>query len=318
MKVALIISILLQLAAAIFAIGLTKKTKYNASWILISLAFLIIAFRRFIELLEILKPDLQFEIDFIYQFLGVLVSIMLILGVVFIRKLFIYLQKLDDFRKESERKILDTIMQTEEYERLRFAKDLHDGLGPLLSNIKMSLSAFDKSNMNEFNQHIAETSVSVVDKSISSLKSISNNLSPHILENFGLVSALNGFIENIQKLKLLQIKFNHNLSKIRFSENIEITIYRVIGELINNTIKHAEAKKIFLKMMLENDQLKIIYTDDGVGFSKFQNKETSGMGISNIISRLKTINGNLEIQSQKYNGFLAEITILSVKVLRDE
>ena len=156
MKAALIISIVFQLVAAIIAFSLTRQTKFNISWILISIAFLLIAIRRILDLVPIYYKELQSEIYLIDRILGILTSVLLLAGVIYIRRLFNFLKRIDDIRRESENRVLQAIMQTEEKERRQFAKDLHDGIGPLLSNIKMSVSALDKTQINGFNLTVVD------------------------------------------------------------------------------------------------------------------------------------------------------------------
>jgi len=180
-------------------------------------------------------------------------------------------------------------METEEKERKEFAKDLHDGLGPLLSNIKMSVSAIDKSAINGFNKEVIENIHNLINESIVSLKETSNNLSPHILENFGLTSALNSFIEKINALGGIEISFSNNIENIRFETRTEINLYRVVCELFNNTYKHAKADKVSLLIHYSENRLVAQYFDDGIGFDAEDLRNRTGMGISNMRSRLKTI-----------------------------
>ena len=135
MKAALIISIIFQLLAAFIALGLTRQTKFNISWVLISIAFLLIALRRILDLVPIYYKEFQSEIYIIDRLMGIFTSVFLLLGVIFIRRLFKFLKRIDDIRKESETRVLQAIMQTEERERRQLAKDLHDGIGPLLSSL---------------------------------------------------------------------------------------------------------------------------------------------------------------------------------------
>ena len=137
-------------------------------------------------------------------------------------------------------------MQTEERERRQLAKDLHDGIGPLLSNIKMSVSALDKTQISGFNRTVVDNISNLINESITALKYTSNNLVPHILDNFGLASAVNSFIENINRLGKIDITFNNNIESIRFESQIETNLYRIICELFQNTVKHADATNVSL------------------------------------------------------------------------
>jgi signal transduction histidine kinase len=309
MKIALLISILLQFTAAGVALGLTRKTKYNISWIFLSIAFLLMAIRRIIDLIPVYFKELEADMLLIDRVLGILTSVFLLAGVIFIQRLFTYLKKIDDIRMESENSVLQAIMETEEKERRELAKDLHDGLGPLLSNIKMSVSAIDKSVITGFNFDIITNIHNLINESITSLKETSNNLSPHILENFGLVSAIESFIEKINALGGIEISFSSNIDSTRFENQTEINLYRVICELFNNTLKHARAEKASLLIHFADNRIVAQYFDDGIGFDTGNLPDKTGMGIFNMQSRLKTINGSIAFRRIKPQGMMTNIAL---------
>ncbi|MEZ5199318.1 MAG: histidine kinase [Bacteroidales bacterium] len=147
LKIALVIAILLQLFAAITAITLIKRTKYNISWIVLTIALLLMAGRRIFELIPLMSKTEEPEVITVGNWIGVSISILVAIGIIFIKKIFKYLARMEDFRARTESRILSTIISTEEKERRRFAKDLHDGLGPLLSSIKMSISSLSETGM---------------------------------------------------------------------------------------------------------------------------------------------------------------------------
>jgi signal transduction histidine kinase len=220
------------------------------------------------------------------------------------------MKRVEDSRRLTEKMFLNTIIQTEEKERKRFAKDLHDGLGPLLSSVKMSVSSLAQMKHDEASREIVENTELVINEAIKSLKEISDNLSPHVLSNFGLVRALNNFINKINIAKTIRINLITELKDERFDANVEVVLYRVICELINNTIKHAHAKKINISLSLADDYLTIIYKDDGKGFdvSKIiEQQGGSGMGFSNIYSRINSLKGEINIESENRKG--TQVTI---------
>jgi signal transduction histidine kinase len=312
MKIALLISILLQFSAAAVALGLTRKTKYNISWIFLCIAFLLMAIRRIIDLIPLYFKELETEMSLIDRILGIVTSVFLLAGVIFIQRLFNYLKRIDDIRLESENKVLQAVMETEEKERRDLAKDLHDGLGPLLSNIKMSVSAIDKSIITGFNAEIIKNIHTLINESIISLKETSNNLSPHILENFGLVSAIESFLEKINALGGIEISFSNNIENVRFENQTEINLYRVICELFNNTFKHARAKKASLLIHYADNRLVAQYFDDGIGFDAENLPDKTSMGIFNMQSRLKTINGSIAFRRIKPQGMMTNIVLQAI------
>lgn len=309
--VALIISIVLQLIAAIFALRLMRVTKYRASWVLISLGFLLLAIKRAIKLIQFLEDDYSFYLTQADDWLAVMISLLFTVGVFLIGEIFYSLKKADIDRKRVENRLLNTIIRTEEKERKRFAKDLHDGLGPLLSTVKMSISALLNTCTDSNNKKILDNTNLVTNEAITSIKEISNNLSPHVLTNFGLVSALKNFIIKINESKVVHIELISNLENERFNANTEVILYRATCELINNTLKHAEAKNVLIDISKHLRTLTVQYQDDGLGFDmeKTDQLQGGGMGFQNISSRLKSINGMFIINSALGDGINALLKV---------
>jgi len=309
-KIALILSVLLQFVAALIAISLIKRTRYNISWILISIGFLMMAVRRWYELAYIYNADELIRKNLIGSWIAVITSLLMFVGVIFIRKIFNIQDRIDKMRKQNESKILSAIINTEEKSRQQFSKELHDGLGPLLSSVKMSLSAIDKIKMNKTNQEIIENTEQNVDEAILTVKEISNNLSPHILKNFGLTKAVETFISRLKTGQEIDIILDSNIKENRFDYNTEIILYRILCELITNTIKHAKADKISIDLFHKKDILELIYYDNGIGFDMeiIENNKT-GMGLSNIHSRIKSLEGTIDIYSHPDEGFHLKIVL---------
>lgn len=310
-NIAIIFSVFVQLVATILAIRLIKVTKYNVSWILISIGLLIMAIRRVFEFLPFIDKTLSETMMVVNSWLGVIISVLMVVGIFFIGKIFNYLKKIEEARLQSEKKVLNAIILTEESERKRLAKDLHDGLGPLLSSVKMSVSALSSEKNANTHKSILDNAIYSVNESINSLKEISNNLSPHILDNFGLVSAIRSFASKIEQTGKIKIGFRTNLKEQRFESNIEVILYRAVCELINNTIKHAKATKILIGLDLEDQHLTVLFQDDGIGFNLEETllSNKGGMGLHNIRSRISSINGDFTIESQPDEGIIGTIRI---------
>jgi signal transduction histidine kinase len=149
----------------------------------------------------------------------------------------------------------------------------------------------------------------LINESITSLKYTSNNLSPHILDSFGLASAINSFIENINRLGKIDISFNNNIENTRFDSQIETNLYRVICELFQNTVKHAVAYNISLLVHFHEGKLIIQYFDDGIGFNPEDTVKMNGMGISNMRSRLKALNGEFEFKRIMPKGMMTSVIL---------
>jgi len=308
---ALIVSILLQIIATIVVVGLIKVTRFNISWILLSFGLIFMAIRRFIEFLPYTGIELSRFAYTLNNWLGMLISVLIVIGVLYIKKIFRELQRAEEARLIMEKRVLNAVINTEENERKRFAKDLHDGLGPLLSSVKMSFSAVSVESDNKNQKAILNSAKQAINEAISSLKEISNNLSPHILDNFGLASAIRSFTNKIDQTGKIKIEFRSNIRETRYSGNTEVIIYRAVCELINNTLKHAKAKKILISLDEEENRLKVLYQDDGVGFDYNQVllNETGGMGLPNIRSRINSINGSFAVDSMPGEGIVVTIEV---------
>lgn len=303
------VSLALQVAAAIIAISLFKRTKFNVSWILISSGFLLMTLSRVFELWPTIEPESEEQMVVIQRWLDFVISLVLLIGVFYIRKIFLFMRRLDELRSETGKRVLSAVIRTEEQERKRFAKELHDGLGPLLSVIKMLVSGMDEKNSNEVNGKIKQNLRLAVDEAIANVRNVSANISPHLLNNFGLKDSIEAFIKRMGQAEHFHIQFTTNLEKQRFNYNVEVIVYRVICELINNTLKHAAATEVTISLQLENEVLYLEYTDNGVGFDVASVGRFGGMGLDNMRYRLQSGNGNIEITSEHGHGMRANAYI---------
>ena len=268
------------------------------------------AARRFYELLEIYRSEKIIEVGIISSWMAVLISLLMFIGVIYIKQIFNVQERIEIIRKQNESKVLSAIIKTEENSRQEFAKDLHDGLGPILSSVKMSVSAIDKSKIDTSNREIIEHTEQNIDEAITVIREISNNLSPHILKNYGLHRAVENFTDRFSASEKPEICISSNIQEKRFDYNTEITIYRIICELVTNSFKHASANRIDINLFHKKNELELIYSDDGVGIvvESLETKPT-GTGLSNIFSRIKSLNGSIDIISRPDAGFNVKIAV---------
>jgi signal transduction histidine kinase len=310
--IALIISIVLQIIAASIALRFMKLTKYRLSWILLSISFVFMAVRKFIQLIEFFRGTPSYTWQMIDEWVGVLISFMIIVGVILIRELFYSLKRADLERMRTEKRVINAIINTEENERKRFAKDLHDGLGPILSTVKMSLSALGERIKDPAGTVILNNTNHLVNEAINTIKDISNNLSPHILTNFGLVSAIGAFTTKINQTKTVEIDFKSNMENQRLENEKEVVIYRAVCELINNSIQHAGASRIEIELNKHEKFVTLQFNDNGRGFdtSTISKEDTKGMGLANIETRVKTVEGVFVLESGHGKGTSALIKMI--------
>jgi PAS domain S-box-containing protein len=214
-------------------------------------------------------------------------------------------------RRQIQQKVLKAVIESEEKQRIQFSKDIHDGMGALLSSVNIYLTLMEKSrnNAEEFNDMV-KTAKSLLAESAQTARDISNNLKPSILTNFGLVKSIEEYILKLNRAGGIHLVFTHSGLSMKPSSDIEDVLYRIVNELITNTIKHAEAKLIKIDLRNDRSRYYLQYEDDGKGFEAVETeKKHKGMGLNNIPSRLSTVNGNIEIKTKIGEGFKAFIEI---------
>ncbi len=306
------ITIILQFFAAAVAVKLTKVTKYNLSWILISLGFVIMAVQRLLEFLPFVTDFKPQYFRLFYNWLGAITSLFFAMGVFLIQKIFKYIKETEARTRYQEKALLNAVIQAEERERRRFAAELHDGLGPLLSTIKMSVSSLSSTDVPINSRAVISNMNVAISEAIKSIQDISNNLSPHILTNFGVAKAIRNFIKKVNQSRGLRVDFVTNVDEIRYSPVLEVVVYRSVCELINNTIKHSSAKKAVIELYADNDNVRVIYFDDGIGFDTsnlFSGTLDVGAGYYNMLNRVNSMKGKLEVKSGYNQGVNVSITI---------
>ena len=306
-KILLVLAIVVQTIATAYALKLVRATKYNSIWILFIIGFSLLSVERIVQLLALLGHDFP-GYGHIDLLLGIVVSVGLSIGVMYAHKLFKYIDRLNQQRQMSSRRILTTVLRTEEDARSHFSKELHDGLGPLLSSAKMSLSALARDEQDPRRRELLGNTTYVINEAIRSLREISNNLSPHVLNDFGLARAVESFINRSAAMHDVTIRFTTDLQGERFDKDVEVILYRVICELINNSLKHAACRTIDCSLARLDDMLLLAYSDDGCGFDP-QAMLEGGMGLSNISSRVSSLGGTCEIVSSKGHGMQAAVRI---------
>ncbi len=199
---------------------------------------------------------------------------------------------------EAERKLVFNSIEIEERERSRYSRELHDGLGPLLSTIKMYMQSLSETSDAEKVKFIAEESEQNIKIAIQTMREVAHGLSPFNLSNFGYVNAVLEFTKGINKIHKLMIDFTYN-SHVRFSDFYEIILYRITTELINNTLKHAHAThvEIAFNYSAEKKNITLVYHDNGQGFDPACKESNKGMGLINIRQRIRILGGNFRIES---------------------
>lgn len=305
LKLLIVLAILFQTVATVFALRLVRTTKYNSVWILFIIGFSLLSVEHLVQLMH---ETNGYTPGRWIGYLSIVISVCLSIGVMYAHKLFQYIDSLNRQHQLWNRRILTAVLRTEEKARSHFAKELHDGLGPLLSSAKMSLTAITRDETDPEQRKLLQNTTTVIVEAIRSLREISNNLSPHVLNDFGLVRGIQNFVDKSVAIHDVQLHFATNLKEERYDTDVEVILYRVICELINNSLKHAACRSIRLSLMRTGEQLTLAYSDDGRGFDP-QAMMDSGMGLSNIASRVNSLGGSFEIRSSAGQGMEASIAI---------
>ncbi|MEW7281132.1 sensor histidine kinase [Aquimarina sp. 2201CG1-2-11] len=198
-------------------------------------------------------------------------------------------QKLEsDYQKE----LLKTSISSQEEERTRIAKELHDDVGAMLTTTKLYFGQISPQLPAEELEEITVKMSGFFDDMIQSVRSISQDLRPVILEKLGLIEAIHSLVQTIQDSGKIKVIFKNNTTQ-PISKSKELNLYRIIQELITNTLKHAQASVIHLELKNENNSLVILYEDNGKGLSKENLILKKGLGLKNIESRLSILSGNI-------------------------
>lgn len=302
----LVVSLVVQAVATVFALRLVRRTKYNVAWILMIFGYLIISVVMFLQL-RMYNGKIDISPRAVVAICS-LSTICISVGVMFAHRMFKYIDRLNRQRALLNKRLLTAVLRAEEKSKSRFAKELHDGMGPLLSSAKMSLTALGSARDEMQRAEIVANTTYVIDEAIRSVREISNNMQPQVLHDFGLARGVQNFINKSVAIHDVKMRFTTNLRSERFDSDVEIVMYRVICELINNSLKHSKCHSINLSLALANGELSLEYTDDGKGFNP-QAMIDCGMGLSNISSRVNSLNGVLEITSAKGKGMRASVRV---------
>ena len=304
----IIISLIIQAITVYSALKLVRKTKFNSAWILFSAAIILISYQLVTELIKIYN-DKPTSYKAFSLWSTVILSLCVAFGILYVRKMLNYIESINKQRQLTERRLLNTIIYTEEKERQRLSKDLHDGLGPLLSSAKMSISVLATVEKDPQTSEMINNTAYVIDEAIKEVKDISNNISPTILQNFGISRALNNFVTKRSLPVDIKLNFSSNFKDSRFNGNTEIVFYRVGCELINNAMKHSNATMINVNLEHWSHHLQLTVSDNGVGMnSDIIEQSVSGMGLKNIRSRINSLNGEVLFMPQS-KGSKIRVTV---------
>ncbi|MCB9186813.1 MAG: sensor histidine kinase [Flavobacteriales bacterium] len=207
---------------------------------------------------------------------------------------------------------LQAMIQATEDERKRIAKDLHDGIVQSLTGLSLRLqkgfTMIKEPSEEQLTRY--EESISMLNDSIAELRNISHQMMPRALSDMGLIPAIQDMLE--KSLGSTEIKYDfehHKVEHERFPENLEVSLYRICQELVNNIIKHSEAKAVSVQLLKTKTHLVLVVEDNGKGFRFDDGASLNGIGLMNITSRAKAMNGEVNYQPSPGQGTVATIRI---------
>lgn len=204
-------------------------------------------------------------------------------------------------------KVINSIIETEDRERQRFAEDLHDELGPLLSSVRIYINLIQSKGplQEKERSELIDFAKQLLDEAVLQTRSISYNLMPEVLNQYGIISSIKSYCSraNIANKMNIVIHTDGMDEDARFDSNVEIALYRVAKELIHNSLKHSEASNIRLRFFIHNHLPALEYSDDGQGFDLKQKMESgTTLGIRNIFHRIQSVNGTVNFVSSPNRG----------------
>ena len=212
---------------------------------------------------------------------------------------------------ESDKKLVQTLIENQqivETERSRLAKDLHDGLGGLLSGIKLTLnSVADK--VPETNTLLFNKANNQLDTAIREMRRMAHNMMPEALLKFGLGEAIQDYCDGINESNVVKMKYIQIGSLQGLTQSAEIVLYRVVQELTNNALKHAAARNIFIQITKHPRGITVTVEDDGKGFDTAMLSKGNGQGLKNVQSRIEYLKGEYDMKTEKGNGTSINIEI---------
>jgi len=199
-------------------------------------------------------------------------------------------------------------IETLENERKRIAGDLHDDIGPILSAIKLHVNHVDPKDEEE--KKAIQKAGKLMDEVIQRFRDIAYDLLPNTLLRKGLIAAISEFIGKISEAHSLNIRFKHDDS-IPLSPSGELDLYRIVQEIVHNTIKHAQANQLIITLRRQEEEIIFTAKDDGKGFdyNNLTVQRKGGLGIFNIQNRVTLLNGTLKVKSEHLKGTSYSIVV---------
>lgn len=224
-------------------------------------------------------------------------------------------KELEQVLREKQVNRMTLLMEGQEQERSRISKELHDSLGSLLSTVKIHFGVVE--DKLDRNTEQVNHAFKLLDEACEEVRRISHDMASNVLSKFGLEAAIRDLVEHIQRAKDFDVELVISGDHKRLDENIEIHLFRVVQETVNNVLKHAKATRLCVNFSIWPELVTLIVEDNGVGFSQETAKTKGSMGIENLRARVEHMCGTIQIDSEGGNGttIIVEVPLSEVSTL---
>jgi len=219
-------------------------------------------------------------------------------------------EKIAGMEKQQQVASLQSMINGQETERTRIARDLHDGMGGILSTVKMHYSTLSQDTPGIRENPLYMKTLDLINEVSDQLRTVAHSMMPEVLMKVGLTEALRDFCNNVSSSKRLTVKLQSYGMEKRLSSSTEINLFRIIQELVNNIIKHADATEAIIQINRQGNKLHVVIEDNGRGFNTSEAEGKRSMGMNTVKSRVNYLNGTLTIDSKDGIGTTVMINLV--------
>lgn len=266
---------------------------------------------------EILIDKRESQVKLLLAFLGLMFLLAVIGILTYQNRLRRKQLQLNKMRHEKQFVQMRATLEGEEKERARIARDLHDGLGNLLSTVKVTVGSLDIDMQNgqaeKFNQ-----ANRMIDEACSEIRKISHEMMPQALERYGITTALEDLVGKMDNAHGFSASFNVYGKEQKLDDHTSLMIFRIAQEMLNNVIKYAKANQVTVQLSFSDKLLDFTIEDDGVGFNVNKVKKKNGMGLKSLAFRASDIGASYEVESQPGQGTMISLSIPLAKATKNK
>ncbi len=258
---------------------------------------------------ELVNRKKETQVKFLLIFLGIMLLVLIIGLLVYQNRMKAKHLELTTFKQKQQFIAMRAMLEGQEKERARIARDLHDGLGNLLSTVKVTVGNLGLAGHVTSDKELFNSANTLIDAACQEVRKISHEMMPQALERLGLNRALEDLVQTNDQTHGFRALFNVYGEEKELDDATEMMLFRITQELLNNIIKYAKAKEVNIQLTYGDDWLNLTVEDDGIGFDTESVRAKEGMGLRSIAFRTAHIGGQYEIESQPGKGTMASINV---------